>query len=52
MEKNLGQNESAIFTNVRPIIYENKIINPAFNGLFHILKINDGKLMFSDYSTK
>lgn len=48
-KKKLGQSENVIFNNVRPIIYKNKIINPAFNGLFHILNINDGKLMFSDY---
>ena len=48
-KKKLGQSENVIFTNIRPIIYENKIINPSFNGLFHILNINDGKLMFSDY---
>ena len=48
-KKKLGQSENVIFTNIRPIIYDNKIINPAFNGLFHILNINDGKLMFSDY---
>ena len=30
-------------------IHDNKIINSAFNGLFHILNINDGKLMVSDY---
>ena len=49
MEKKLGQSENVIFTNIRPIIYNNKVINPAFNGLFHILNINDGKLIFSDY---
>tara|TARA_B100000963_G_scaffold343473_1_gene345341 strand:- start:2050 stop:3357 length:1308 start_codon:yes stop_codon:yes gene_type:complete len=48
-KKKLGQSENAILSNIRPIIYENKIINPAFNGLFHILNINDGKLIFSDY---
>ena len=48
-KKKLGQSENVIFTNIRPIIYDNKIINPAFNGLFHILNINDGKLIFSDY---
>jgi len=48
-KKNLGQSENVIFTNIRPIIYDNKIINPAFNGLFHILSITDGKLIFSDY---
>ena len=48
-KKKLGQSDNVIFTNVRPIIYDNKIINPAFNGLFHILNINDGKLIFSDY---
>ena len=48
-KKKLGQSENVIFTNVRPIIYDNKIINPAFNGLFHILHLNDGKLVFSDY---
>ena len=48
-KKKLGQSENAILTNIRPLIYENKIINPAFNGLFHILDIEDGKLMFSDY---
>ena len=48
-KKNLGQSENVIFTNVRPVIYENKIINPAFNGLFHILDLNNGKLIFSDY---
>ena len=47
--KKLGQSENVIFTNVRPLIYDNKIINPAFNGLFHILHLNDGKLVFSDY---
>ena len=48
-KKKLGQSENVILTNIRPIIYKNKIINPAFNGLFHILNIKDGKLMFSDY---
>jgi len=48
-KKKLGQSENAILTNIRPLIYENKIINPAFNGLFHILDIEDGKLIFSDY---
>ena len=48
-KKKLGQSEKVIFTNIRPIIHDNKIINPAFNGLFHILNINNGKLMFSDY---
>ena len=48
-KKKLGQSENVIFTNVRPLIYDNKIINPAFNGLFHILRLNDGKLVFSDY---
>ena len=48
-KKKLGQSENVIFTDIRPIIYENKIINPAFNGLFHILNINEGKLIFSDY---
>ena len=48
-KKKLGKSENTIFTNVRPIIYDNKIINPAFNGLFHILRINDGKLIFSDF---
>ena len=48
-KKKLGQSENAIFTNVRPIIHDSKIINPAFNGLFHILNIKDGKLIFSDY---
>ena len=47
--KKLGQSENVIFTNVRPLIYDNKIINPAFNGLFHILNLNDGKLVLSDY---
>ena len=48
-KKKLGQSENVILTNIRPIIFDNKIINPAFNGLFHILDIDDGKLMFSDY---
>ena len=48
-KKKLGQSENVIFTDIRPIIYKNKIINPAFNGLFHILNINEGKLIFSDY---
>ena len=48
-KKKLGQSENVIFTDIRPIIHKNKIINPAFNGLFHILNINDGKLIFSDY---
>ena len=48
-KKQLAQSENAIFTKIRPIIHENKIINPAFDGLFHILNINDGKLKFSDY---
>ena len=48
-KKNLGKSENVIFTNIRPIIHNNKVINPAFNGLFHILNINDGKLIFSDY---
>ncbi len=48
-KKRLGQGENVILTNIRPIIYDNKIINPSFNGLFHILNINDGKLIFSDY---
>ena len=48
-KKKLGQSENAIFTTIRPIIHKNKIINPAFNGLFHVLNINDGKLIFSDY---
>ena len=48
-KKKLGQSENAIFTTIRPIIYKNKIINPAFNGLFHVLNISDGKLIFSDY---
>ena len=48
-KKKLGQSEKVMFTNIRPIIHDNKIINPAFNGLFHILNINNGKLMFSDY---
>ncbi len=48
-KKKLGQSENVIFTDIRPIIHKNKVINPAFNGLFHILNINDGKLIFSDY---
>ncbi len=48
-KKKLGQSDSVIFTNIRPIIHKNKIINPAFNGLFHILNLQDGKLLFSDY---
>ena len=48
-KKKLGESENVIFTNIRPIIHNNKVINPAFNGLFHILNISDGKLMFSDY---
>ena len=48
-EKKLGQSENVIFTNTRPIIHNNRIINPAFNGLFHILNISNGKLIFSDY---
>ena len=48
-KKKLSDSENTIFTNIRPIIHDNKIINPAFNGLFHILNINDGKLIFSDY---
>ena len=48
-KKKLGQSENVMFTNIRPIIHDNKIINPAFNGLFHILNINNGKLIFSDY---
>ena len=48
-KKKLGDSENVIFTNIRPIIHDNKIINPAFNGLFHILNISDGKLIFSDY---
>ena len=48
-KKKLGQSENSIFTTIRPIIHKNKIINPAFNGLFHVLNINDGKLIFSDY---
>ncbi len=48
-KKKLGQSENVIFTDIRPIIYNDKIINPAFNGLFHILNINEGKLIFSDY---
>ena len=48
-KKKLGESENVIFTNIRPIINDNKIINPAFSGLFHILNINDGKVIFSDY---
>ena len=48
-EKKLGQSENVILTNIRPIVHNNKVINPAFNGLFHILNISDGKLIFSDY---
>ena len=48
-KKKLGQSENVIFTKIRPIIHDRKIINPAFNGLFHILNIDDGKLIFSDY---
>ncbi len=48
-KKKLGESENVIFSNLRPIIHDNKIINPAFNGLFHILDIKDGKLIFSDY---
>ena len=32
--KKIRQSENVIFTDIRPIIYENKTINPAFNGLF------------------
>ena len=49
MKKKLSDSENVIYTNIRPIFYDNKIINPAFNGLFHVLNINDGKLIFSDY---
>ena len=48
-KKKLAQSENVIFTNIRPLVHDNKIINPAFNGLFHILNINDGNLIFSDY---
>ena len=48
-KKKLGQSDYVISTNIRPIIHKNKIINPAFNGLFHILSTNEGKLLFSDY---
>ncbi len=47
--KKLGQNNNTIFSSIRPIIYKNMIINPAHNGLFHILNIDTGKLIFSDY---
>ena len=32
--KKLGQSENVIFTNVRPLIYDNKIINPALMVYF------------------
>ena len=48
-KKKLGQSENVIFTTIRPLVHKNKIINPAFNGLFHVLNISDGKLIFSDY---
>jgi len=46
-KKKLGDSENVIFTNIRPIIHDNKIINPAFNGLFHesLISRRSGYLM-------
>ena len=48
-KKKLGQSDKSIFTSIRPIVFDNKVINPAYNGLFHILSLDDGKLIYSDY---
>lgn len=48
-KKNLGGSNKSIYSNVRPLIFKNLVINPANDGLFHVLDKENGKFIFSDY---
>ena len=48
-KKNLGESSKSIHSNIRPLIFKNYVINPANNGLFHILDKRNGKFIHSDY---
>lgn len=48
-KKNLGESSKSIYSNVRPLIFKNYVINPANDGLFHILDKENGKFIYSDY---
>ena len=51
-KKKLSSSLISIYTNARPIIVDNLIINPGSNGIFHVLNLNNGRLIFSDYLAK
>ena len=44
----LNSSKVSMYTNSRPIIVKNNLINPGQNGMFHILNIKSGNLVFSD----
>ena len=47
----LNSSNVSIYTNSRPIVIQNNIINPGSNGTFHVLNIKSGNLVFSDVLT-
>ena len=51
-KKKLGSSSMSIYSHARPIIAKNLIVNPGSNGIFHILRLDTGKLIYSDILPK
>ena len=47
-KRKLDSSSLSIYTNSRPLILDKKVINPGSNGIFHVLNINSGNLIYSD----
>ena len=48
-KKKLSSSAISIYTNARPIVFDNLILNPGSNGIFYVLNLKNGRLIFSDY---
>ena len=47
-KRKLGSSSQSIYSNSRPIVVDNKIFNPSTGGIFHVLDLKSGNLIFSE----
>ncbi len=51
-KKKLGSSSMSIYSNARPVIAKNLVVNPGPNGIFHVLRLDTGRLIYSDILPK
>ena len=51
-KKKLGSSSMSIYSNARPVVANNLIVNAGSSGIFHVLKLDTGRLIYSDILPK